>query len=108
MSVRPITPDEALEKFADQIPDFVIEAVNELLAKKCRSKTSEIKLLQKEVVDNIMQKGAIPEEEKNSVFDKGYLDFETLYREAGWDVSYDKPGYNESYEAFFVFKRKHA
>ena len=31
---------------------------------------------------------------------------EPLYREKGWNVEYDKPGYNEFYKARFIFKKK--
>ena len=41
---------------------------------------------------------------KAKIFSEGYLNVEEVYREQGWVVSYDKPGYNESYDANFKFK----
>ncbi len=32
-----------------------------------------------------------------------WLNVEELYRAQGWTVTYDKPGYNESYPATFTF-----
>ena len=29
-----------------------------------------------------------------------------LFEEAGWNVQYDKPGYNENYDAYFKFTEK--
>ncbi len=40
-----------------------------------------------------------------TVCDNHWLDVEDVYREAGWVVEYDKPGYCESYEATFTFKK---
>lgn len=40
---------------------------------------------------------------KDEVYDKHYLDFEDIYREKGWIVEYNKPGYNETYSATYEF-----
>lgn len=37
------------------------------------------------------------------VFSNGWLNFEPHYREAGWTVGYDGPGFNEDYKAHFIF-----
>lgn len=42
----------------------------------------------------------------DEVFKKGWLNVEYLFRAAGWEVQYDKPGYNETYEAYFTFSKK--
>ena len=34
------------------------------------------------------------------------MDFEALYRESGWKVSYDSPAYDENYDAYFTFEPK--
>ena len=34
------------------------------------------------------------------------MDFEDLYRKSGWSVSYDKPAYNENYDAFLIFNKR--
>ena len=40
------------------------------------------------------------------VFKNKWLDVEEVYRKAGWKVEYDKPGYCEDYEAYFVFEKR--
>ena len=40
------------------------------------------------------------------VFSNHWLDVEDIYREQGWNVEYDKPTYNETYDAYFVFSVK--
>ena len=42
---------------------------------------------------------------RNEIFNKGWLNIEEVYRSAGWKVNYDKPAYNESYDAYFTFER---
>ena len=37
------------------------------------------------------------------VVQRHYLDVEGSYRAEGWDVEYNKPGYNETYDATFRF-----
>lgn len=102
---KPITPAEAKKIKESRFPDFVIEAVNELLI----SSGGYVRLLQGEVVNAIIDKmianGDTRETEalRNEIYAQGWLDFEPLYRKSGWKVEYDKPGYNESYEAFYVF-----
>lgn len=39
-------------------------------------------------------------------FEDGDLDIEPVFRKAGWSVEFDRPGYNETYEAFFVFRKR--
>lgn len=40
---------------------------------------------------------------RNVVFANKWLDIEDIYREQGWRVDYDKPAYNENYQASFTF-----
>lgn len=99
--VEPISPNDVKKV----IPDFVIEAVNQLIKEKWDGKMAII--LQDDIMDIISSDD--PEDDKPSrqkVFDKGWLDFENLYREKGWNVEYDKPGYNEFYKACFIFKKE--
>ncbi len=95
---KAIGPEDLVAFKVATIPDFVFDVVNELLAEKWSGSTAIIK--QKDIVFRICREtGEIP----SSVFDKGWLNFEDIYRAKGWRVEYDKPGYNESYDAFFKF-----
>lgn len=98
--VKPISPSE-LNK---EIPDVVIEAVNQLLQEANATPGDSITLYQKDVVSRIKKLDSDMTSEK--LFKKGYMDFEPLFEKAGWNVYYDKPGYNESYEAYFKFTPK--
>ena len=99
--VKPITPKEALKLKASTFPDGVIEAFNEVIAKNLDQGYSTFK--QKEVLKAIALKmGAT----QDATCENGWLDVEDIYRKAGWVVEYDKPAYNESYDATFTFSTK--
>lgn len=102
MSVKPLTPSEVAAEQVTTIPDFVIEAVNGLLLAGFRG--GRAKLYQPQLVDAIIQKapdGTL----RSDVFANHWLDFEDTFRQAGWVVVFDKPGYNESYDPNFTFTR---
>lgn len=98
--VQPIKPSEVIRGKEKNLPDAVLEAFNELIAQNFSGRSATIK--QDDVVALMVEKGLTPRE----IFDKHYLDVEDIYRAVGWVVEYDKPGYNESYHAYFVFKKK--
>lgn len=104
MTVAPITPDQVIEKRRAGIPPQVFEAFNELLERKYQGGSCAI--AQDEAVDLILEKRT--DMNCAQIFESGWLDIEPSYRDAGWDVTYDKPGYSESYAARFVFSRKSA
>jgi hypothetical protein len=99
---KPITPDEVAALQLKTIPGGVFDAFNELIAQRSTGGNS-IMIKQNEVIALICAKTGASRQE---VFDKGWLNVEPAYRDAGWSVEYDKPAYNESYEANFTFKRK--
>lgn len=97
---KPLTPSEAKKRLGEAIPEGVIEAVNELLLKELRSDSLYATLLIGEVCTAIrakMQVTKIPD---------FWLDFEPVFRRAGWKVEYDRPGYNESYEGNWKFSKR--
>jgi hypothetical protein len=101
--IKPISPDEIIQNLDKIIPAAIIQAVNQLLMEKYRG-TGEVTIKQKDIVERAV---SIDERLTSSIiFEKKYMDFEDLYRKSGWSVSYDKPGYNENYDAFFIFNKK--
>ncbi len=81
----------------------MIEAFNRCIA---REWDGAFAVVAQETILNEID-GLNPSEAPNArqAFEKGWLDVETLYEENGWDVEYDKPGFNESYPATFTFSR---
>jgi hypothetical protein len=101
--IGPISPREAEQKKKEDIPEFVYEAFNELISENLKN-GKYATVMQKDVVARIKKKGGI--RNTQMIFDKGWLDVEKAYEKARWKVEYDKPGFNESYEASFRFTKK--
>lgn len=99
--IKPFTPDEAKGGKVTTLPPEVIEVFNHLLAERY---SSHIEISQPEVVGLILSK--MPNVKRQEIFDKNWLDVEEVYDQYGWDVDYDKPGYNETYEATWTFTKK--
>lgn len=95
---KPITPAEAQVRKIAEIPSFVFTAVNALITQKLSGNRAVIR--QCDVLDEIAKHSDIP---RSTIFEKHYLDFEPAYREAGWSVVYDGPGYCETYEPNWTF-----
>lgn len=97
--VEPITPDEVVAAKAKILPDEVIEVFNELIAKHWAGHSSKFK--QSEAEEIIAARLAV---HPKFLYQNNYMDVEDIYREQGWSVTYDKPGYNEMYEATYEFE----
>lgn len=106
MAVKPLSPDEALQKKIISIPDEIIEAVNEFLIQNAHE--SSITIKQDEILELALEKFAItqPNITRELIFKNKWMDFEDSFRKSGWNVLYDKPGYSESYSAYFKFTKK--
>lgn len=99
--IEPIRPSDV----NITIPDFVIVIVNEFIKKEWDGE--EARILQKDIVNEIVARYTGMEDiTSQTIYRNHWLDFEGLYREAGWKVEYDKPAFNEFYEPIFVFKKK--
>lgn len=119
--MQAITPSQVASKKNEIIPSFVIDAFNTLIAANFNHGRSDFS--QTELMDLIWDKALTSgyvkilegvEEEilsakkklKDEIFKKHWLDVEPIYEKAGWKVEYDKPGYNESGDAYFRLKEK--
>lgn len=105
----PIHPSEVATAKMTSLPAFVIDAINSLIAEKAcgmgRKITATVR--QKDIEDRIVAAvGAMHEGRRtvDVIYDSGWMDFELAYEAVGWKVSYDRPAYNESYDATFEFR----
>lgn len=99
MTVRPISPDNVQALKNQDIPPVVIAAANELIVAKWTGSSATVKI--KDLVAALAS-----EISSELLFANHWLDIEPLFRDAGWQVEFDKPGYNESYDAYFIFTKK--
>jgi hypothetical protein len=111
--IKPITPDEVVKvvihKAKAVIPEYVFEAFNYLISKNFGNGSATV--MQNEVIDRIISKVNVHRHQSRAItpeylVDNHFLDVEDVYREAGWQVEYDKPAYCETYEASFKFTKK--
>lgn len=94
----PIKPQDVAKSKATVFPEVVFDAFNELITQEFANGYATIK--QDDVVRLMVTKGL----KREDIYQKGWLNVEAAYQAAGWDVEYDKPGYNESYPATFTFR----
>jgi hypothetical protein len=100
MAVAPITPHEIAPR---EIPDFVVESFNALLTREYRN--GEATILQSDVIDLIMTTTPAPME-RQTIFDRNWLDVERDFENAGWSVTYVKGPYCDSAPPFFEFRKR--
>lgn len=99
--VKPISPEDIPYQKAIDLPDEVLECWNSMIARCYSSGSSRITL--KEASAELQ---ALFGKTHQEIRKLGYLDIEPIYRAEGWKVEYDQPGFNESYEAYFVFSKR--
>ena len=96
----PIKPSKVQDRKTSNIPGKVFDVFNDLIAKAWDGHSATV--MQGKAAKEVARVMRISVGE---VFDRGYLDVEAAYRKMGWRVEYDKPGFNETYEASFTFKK---
>lgn len=83
----------------------MIRAVNNLLTKGASKGSIDIK------TNEVVKEYRRLHKERGTVAPDPYetkqLDFEDAFRKAGWKVSFDNPGYNESYDSYYTFTAKY-
>jgi hypothetical protein len=96
----PMKPSEVRAAKKAALPEEVFRVVNRLIEEHWNG--NEARFGQNRLVSALMLAMSI---DRHEVFSRHLLDFEEAYRAQGWEVEYDKPGYNETYEPTFSFSR---
>lgn len=102
----PIKPKDVVKRKAETIPEPVFDAFNELIVQNFNGRFANIKL--KTAADLALKKireSGGPQYSRQELYDLGFMDVEDVYRKAGWKVEFDKPGYCETYDAYFTFSK---
>lgn len=100
---RAFTPQEAMDLKNNMLPAYVFDAFNEMIAKNLTT-GHRAQFKQKDVISLIVGKSN-GDVDRDGVFSRRMLDVNSHYRQAGWKIDHDQPGYNESYDAFFIFDK---
>lgn len=104
MPVKPITPDEVTARKAAILPSEVLTAFNGMIAENWNGSESSFK--QDAVLRRILAHFGNHTYTRQKVLDNHWLDVEPIFQDAGWEVKYDSPAYNETFAASFTFRRK--
>jgi hypothetical protein len=99
-SIRPITPDEAIQERRN-VPSEVIDVFNRLIVENMRQGQSTFTM--ESAWSKISERLHMG---RDTVLRNGYLDVEPIYEQSGWKVSFDKPGYCEDYPSTYTFKKR--
>lgn len=102
MVVEPIKPSDINEAKAGRIPPEIIKVFNELIAKHYSYGSATVK--QEDAM--ILTLAQNLQWTRGEIYENNWFDIEPVFRAAGWDVTYDKPAYYESYGAYFTFTKK--
>lgn len=104
--VKPITPKEVKENKINSIYPEIIQAVNNLISKKFDGHSATIK--KHEVISAYCKLKGVDNTEKvrGELYENHQLDFEDIFRKAGWEVKYESPDRDESFDEYFSFKPK--
>lgn len=98
---KPLSPKDVETAKASRMSPKMIEAANELISESWDGYEATFTL--NELISRARKKLGMPAHED---FPHGALDIEPVFRKAGWYVEFDKPGYNETYNAFFTFRKR--
>ncbi len=101
-SSKPITPEFIENNLEYIIHPAVLQAVNELLKENYRPGKS-VTIKQKEIVKKSIS--ICQDLTSNEIFEKKWMDFESIFIKAGWKVKYDSPSWDESFEEYFTFSK---
>lgn len=93
----PIRPQDVGAAKTTYIPAAVFDAFNAEIA--ARFANGSAKVYQEAVVERLVAGGI----DRREIFDAGWLNVEAAYEAAGWEVYYNKPGFNEAEQSYFEF-----
>lgn len=97
---KPLSPTEAVELHSGNIPDFVIDAFNELIIKELSVTGHGVSaIVRQDKVVELCRKKLKGEE----VFSFDWLNIEPIFRSVGWKVDYVKSDYTDVTSSYFSF-----
>jgi hypothetical protein len=110
--------EEALRSYGAERPIEIIVAANNLITAefKKKSATTTDYSVSVKVVDIVREYVKLTTEEhlpdemitskQSELSNKGWLDIEKVFEDAGWEVKFHSPDYSESYRPYFTFTPK--
>ena len=102
-TIKPMKPEDVLDRKIETIPDAMFAAVNAMIAMKWNGSSAVFR--QDDLLEKYFELSKETDDRatRDRLFANNQMDFEDAYRREGWKIVYDKPAYNESYEPTFCF-----
>jgi hypothetical protein len=100
---KAIKPSEVTALKKQLLPNYVIEAFNELIVAYFNGTTATIN--QEQVIELMLKKS--DNLTRSDIFSRHYLDVEAIYQGEGWEVFYNKYDCSSSYIPHYKFKAKY-
>ncbi len=99
-NVKPIRPDEVVEKLSAAIPQEVIEAINELIVLNWSGSRAQFN--RNEILEQINRF----RKQDTVAFSNFPTNFEHIYINAGWKVRRESPDITENFVTYWIFEKK--
>ena len=96
--VEPISPKDVVSYKEKVTPSIIIKTFNEVIAKAWNG--SQAIIYPQEILTLIQP--FLSNEELEDLNLGGVI---TIYKEKGWDIEVDRPGYNENYRTKYTFSK---
>ena len=105
--IKPIKPSEVVKK--NTIPDQMIMVVNNLIIEKWDGRSAIVK--QTDIISRFLKSTPTDPKLQKQIYDKGWLNFEPIFRDSGWKVTYESPDRDEMEgylwaDAYFKFEKE--
>ena len=97
--MKPISPEE-LNSIKPVIPDRVIEVINNLIKKRYYKNIRFFEIKERVIISEIVNQFG-DNFDRNEIFENHWLDFEELYEQYGWKITYVKLLYCNNFELYF-------
>ena len=101
--MEPISPDQVQSAKDKNIPEEVIDAFNQLIVEQWDGR--EAIIAQEDAISRILALMGKKEDYRQTLFTNRWMDVESMFRKAGWDVEYKKPAHNENFAATYTFSK---
>ena len=105
--IKPFTPEDVRKHKIFVLPQELLQSINELMSERYKPGGFNIK------AEEIIERAKFIHSASSSNpfttvgddwYDKGYMDFESAYQEAGWKVKYNQPSYDENFSSYYRFE----
>lgn len=101
-NIEPITFDEVAH-INEPVHEEIIDTVNQLIKQNFNYVLKESTVKIKDIFSNLKEKNF--HYSATEILERGWLDIERLYENAGWYVRYYSPSHNDVFEPYFYFSQ---